>query len=326
MHNWVVRTDFEHLDEVILPSLEEGELRQGWGYQKEQDLTVIGPLFYEAGRDALSVDQKATWRRVQRFWPEHWDPVREGDRILLPKVPALGRWRLVEVAGAYRFDPHPLTSDHGHILPVRTIVGDIANTNVAVGAGLQRTMRNRSPMWKIDHLADELDRLVAAADSAAEAHGPTERLKGLLDEVLGDLLVKLRAGFQANQLEEPVARLLRQMFPDAEVDQTAGRGEHGADFVIHQSDPFGHTRTTVVQLKDHPVLDDVRALEQVKEAFEWYAPVAAAVIATTASSEDPEFGTARERLAEELGVPVTAVLGEELSAWFFSHLEAVAAD
>jgi hypothetical protein len=65
--DWVVRTDWHHLDEVVLPSLEQGLLRQGWGYQDNQDLNVIGPLFYEDGRSALDDDQKATWRRVQRF-------------------------------------------------------------------------------------------------------------------------------------------------------------------------------------------------------------------------------------------------------------------
>lgn len=102
--DWVVRTDSSRLDDVILPSLEEGMLRQGWGWRDDQNLDVIGPIVYEHGRGALNDPQKATWRRVQRFWPQHWDPVREGDRILMPKVPRVwGHWRLVQVIGTYRF-------------------------------------------------------------------------------------------------------------------------------------------------------------------------------------------------------------------------------
>jgi hypothetical protein len=50
--DWVVRTDWRELDEVILPSLDEGLLRQGWGYEDDQDLNVIGQLVYEEGRNA----------------------------------------------------------------------------------------------------------------------------------------------------------------------------------------------------------------------------------------------------------------------------------
>ena len=52
----------------------------------------------------------------------------------------------------------------------------------------------------------------------------------------------------------------------------------------------------------------------------------AAVILTTAERETPDFATAREELSEELGIPVSAVLGDQLARWFLAHLEAVAAD
>ena len=78
--DWVVRTDWRELDEVILPSLDEGLLRQDWGYEDDQDLNVIGQLVYEEGRNALNGDQKATWRRVQRFWPTLAGPPIRGKR------------------------------------------------------------------------------------------------------------------------------------------------------------------------------------------------------------------------------------------------------
>ena len=64
---WVVRTNVNVVSEVIVPSLDAGELRQGWGYRDDQDLNVIGPIVNDEGRSALHDDQKATWRRVQRF-------------------------------------------------------------------------------------------------------------------------------------------------------------------------------------------------------------------------------------------------------------------
>ena len=326
---WVVRTDVSVVREVILPSLAHGDLRQGWAYRDDQDLNIIGPIVYDKGRDALNDHQKATWRRVQRFWPEHWEPVQAGDRIILPKVPDWGRWRLVEALGAYLFSRHPKTRDHGHILKVKTLVGDISSTNAAVGAGLQRTMRSQGPMWNVDALGDEVERLLAASaeGDVAVADDASVRLKGVLDDTLASLIERLRRDFRSNQLEVPVHRLLVQMFEGAEVQKTAGAGEHGADFLIRERDRFDHERTTVVQLKDYEhVLSGQRPLDQVREAFQWWAPVSAAVVLSTAAQEDPGFAKARDELAEELGIPVSVVLGEQLAGWFLAHLEAVAAD
>lgn len=325
--DWVVRTDWHSLDEVILPSLQKRELRQGWGYQDDQNLGVIGPLVYEHGRAALNDDQKATWRRVQRFWPEHWDPIQIGDRILLPKVPAWGRWRLVEVVGAYRFERHPESGDHGHILPIKTIVPDIAASNSMVSARLQRTMRNQGPMWNVDALSQDIDRLVASRDDLARGDGPTDRLRNVLTDTLDGLLPRLRNDFQANQLEEPVLRLLTHLFPNAEVQKLAGPHEHGADFLIVETDAFGHEHRTAVQLKDYErELSGTRPLDQIREAYAAHAPITAAVILTTAQSEDRDFSRAQDELQEELGIPVSTLLGPQLARWFLAHLEAIAAD
>lgn len=325
--DWVVRTDWHSLDDVILPSLDQGILREGWGYREDQNLDVIGPLVYEKGRSALNDDQKATWRRVQRFWPKHLDPVQEGDRILLPKVPGWGHWRLVEVVGAYRFERHRTSGDHGHILPVRTIVPDIASSNSAVSARLQRTMRNQSPMWNIDALSTDLDRLVDARDTVARGDAPTDRLNNVLNDTLDGLLPRLRVDFRANQLEEPVFRLLNHLFPTAAVEKRAGPHEQGADFFIVETDTFGHEQRTVVQLKDYAQeLSGTTPLNQIREAATAYAPLSAAVILTTAQAESRDFSRARDELREELGIPVTTVLGPQLARWFLAHLEAIAAD
>lgn len=289
---WVIRTDVSVVADVVVPSLDVGDLRQGWSYRDDQDLGVIGPIVSDRGREALNDHQKATWRRVQRFWPDHWDPVEAGDRILLPKVPGWGRWRLVEAAGGYRFDRHPSTGDHGHVLRVSTLLREISSTNAAVEAGLQRTMRSQGPMWSIDTLGHEVERLVEAGRGIdlAVADDATVRLKGVLDDTLSALMSRLRRDFRSNQLEEPVHRLLVHLFEGGAVDKTAGAGEHGADFVIRERDRFDHERTTVVQLKDYEeVLSGGRPLDQIREAHEWWAPVSAAVILSTAAREDPGF-------------------------------------
>lgn len=210
---------------------------------------------------------------------------------------------------------------------METVVADIANSNAAVGAGLRRTMRNPSPMWSINPLADELAVIREAEGSLAQADTPTARLEQILEETLASLLETLRGHFRANQLEGPVLRLLQQLFPPpAQVLDRRGPKEHGADFIVTNNDAFGREHVTVIQLKDHPkVLDDTEALEQIRDAANTYSPTAA-VILTTAAREASGFSQRREELEEELGIPITTVLGRQLAAWFLGNLEALAAD
>jgi hypothetical protein len=86
-----------------------------------------------------------------------------------------------------------------------------------------------------------------------------------------------------------------------------------------ETDRFDHERATVIQLKDYEVLSGDRPLEQIREAYEWYSPQAA-VILTTAGREASAFATARDALSEEIGIPVSVVLGHQLAAWFLGHL------
>lgn len=155
---WGFRTDPNRTAEIVA-SLKDGELRQGWGYQDDLDLNHIGDLVRSEGRGALNDDQRAAWRRCQRTWPGHWDPIGPGDVLLLPKVPRGGEFSLVRVTGPYRFDIHP-QGDLGHVLPIEMLRLGIPNSNVHVEAGLQRTLRQRSPIWEITRHAAAIESLL----------------------------------------------------------------------------------------------------------------------------------------------------------------------
>jgi Restriction endonuclease len=189
-------------------------------------------------------------------------------------------------------------------------------------------MRNQGPMWNVDPLADEVDRLLAAAGEVdvAVADDARVRLQRVLNDTIAGLIERLRRDFRSNQTRRTGAPTLGADVRPT-VQRTSGRAEHGADFVVFETDRFDHVRTTVVQLKDYESeLSGNRPLEQIREAASWYAPVSAAVILTTAEHEADDFAKARDGLSEELAIPVTVVLGEQLARWFLAHLEAVAAD
>jgi len=73
----------------------------------------------------------------------------------------------------------------------------------------------------------------------------------VLNDTLDGLVPRLRDDFRSNQLEEPVLRLLTHPFPTAVVEKRACPHDRGADFLIVETDAFGHEHRTVVQLKDY---------------------------------------------------------------------------
>jgi hypothetical protein len=147
-----------------------------------------------------------------------------------------------------------------------------------------------------------------------------ERLQDIMEQTVEFMLGQLLERFGGNQFEAPVLRLLERIYDQAAVHKRAGRAEEGADYEINLTDPLGVASTIVVQLKAYRGdFDDYHALEQIRTAVGQY-DAAAAVLVTTAARETDGIATAREALAEELGVPIHFVAGAELSRLFIAHL------
>jgi hypothetical protein len=227
---------------------------------------------------------------------------------------------LARVDGPYRFDIHP-EGDLGHILPVKLLRRGIPNSNVHVSSGIQRTLRQRSPIWEISHLAADIEALLEQAhEELATRDSDLERLERLRTDLIEQLRISLGHAFGGNQFEAPVSRLLEALYPRGTVDVTAGPAEKGADFVVEDVDRFGFARRIVFQLKawDGQV-DDTRALAQLRDAVET-RDAQEAFLLTTATDESAPFADARASLEKELGVPVRFVGGDLLAALFLEHL------
>lgn len=321
---WGFRTD-PHRLATIVAALQSAELRQGWGYRPDLDLDLLGELVAQRGRDALDGEQQAAWRRCQRMWPGHWDPIRPGDVVLLPKVPQTGTFTLARIDGPYHFEQHR-DGDLGHILPATVLRWEIPNSNVHVSSGIQRTLRQRSPIWEITHLASDLEALLAQdAGQLASRDSDLERLERLRVELIAQLGTSLRHAFGGNQFEAPVRRLLEALYRRGTVDVTAGPAERGADYVVDDVDPFGFERRIVFQLKAWDgVVDDLGVLDQLRTAVET-RDAQEAYLLTTAAGESPAFATARDELERELGVPIRFVGGELLATLFLEHLTGLVA-
>lgn len=152
---WAIRTDQARRD-FIWQELQEGRLRQGWGYRPELDLENLARL-RRAGAKLAKYQQDA-WRGNRRLLPTEPNSMQTGDIVVLPNLPRYGVWSIARVTGGYRFEisrqPNAVngTPDYGHIRAVELLTGDrpIDPQREDVSDSLRRAMRSRIRMWWLD--------------------------------------------------------------------------------------------------------------------------------------------------------------------------------
>ena len=156
---WAMRTD-KNQRNFICNEVRGGSLRQGWGYLPEQDLDVIRDAIVH--RRPRTDAQKETWRRNRRLHPGERDSVQIGDIILLVNLPSLDFTSFVEVLGGYRYHIHRGSGDHGHLREVQLLFPEsLCLSTWTDFPNLSKGLKNRLPLWNIDHLVPEIERLLA---------------------------------------------------------------------------------------------------------------------------------------------------------------------
>lgn len=136
---WVMRVDHEENTAFLWKELRDGRLRQGWGWDTEQDLRRIEQRL-ESG--PLTEAQQKCWRGNRRLLDTQPDGIQHGDLVLTPHLPEYGRWSLSQVVGPYSFSIPPAEEDYGHILSVELLSGPSGVDQYAAGvsARLRSTM------------------------------------------------------------------------------------------------------------------------------------------------------------------------------------------
>jgi len=96
---WAIRTDRDNKSR-LLSELQQGRLRQGWGYDPSQDLRLIQADIIKGGKwwERLSETQKQVLPHLLMLSSAK-DSVQLGDWILVPNLPDDGYFLIVEVAG-----------------------------------------------------------------------------------------------------------------------------------------------------------------------------------------------------------------------------------
>jgi hypothetical protein len=271
IHYWACRLDTAQRD-FLLTELDQGRLRQGWGWLAGQDLRN------------RTVDQGA--KRNERMLE-----VKKGDVVLIPSFPKAPEVLMVEAAedwaDAYRFEISNIVSsagqpDYGHIFPV-TVLGTFARHAKAAGGDIRRTLRNAGRFWNIDKYADSIERIRCASDTERTMIvSSRQRLQAAFEEArevafdrtafTEQLYKSATSGLQSSEWENALVEALRTLYPAYTVKRTGGKREktHGTDILIQMPGLLpGSAYGIAIQVKDYEAKVSGNALDQISKAENW---------------------------------------------------------
>lgn len=334
---WSVRTDKDNR-ELLFSELCAGRLRQGWGYNVNQDLHIIQNEIENGGHwwKNLSDEQNAALPNLRMLSSSN-DSIQSGDIILIPNLPRKNYFCLTEVIGEYYFerlkldnntDINDIDFDYGHVLPIKLITPDgIDKFNKNVHAKLRATLRTPMRMWNLDGYSEYIENLLTSSRNGVDLHTPSSsdaRLSIAWENAFlkaqqtmrSELLLQLDSKFQAAEWEEPIATVLSQLYPGIEVRHTGGRHEHGADIVLQIPNHFGDVPwLIVIQIKNYSEEIGHAVIDQIKQAHKYYGregKIILGVILTTADKKSSLFDTEKVKAENEIGFPIELILQKKL--------------
>lgn len=324
---WASRID-ENARDYFWDELQAGRLRQGWGYDPEQDLRKVREKTWE---EQSPVERETERQRHMLGKNGGW---QIGDIILVPKVPERGMFALVEVTGPYSFEIDPDRSDYGHIREVKLLTPNgVANTSKIVGSDIRRTLGNRGRVWRpnvdpadfdrVIHHAEDPDQIQHSTETQRAENALTEATKAATNALQKSFSEGLNQALGNAEWERVIALALKAHFPTAEVKKTGGRSEQGSDVTIEIPDPFGGpVWVIVVQIKDYEGEVGPKVAGQLRQAIKAYGRdakegdegkrVVSAVLASTNAAPSPALKAEAASIEDETGVPVQIIHGDDL--------------
>jgi hypothetical protein len=337
---WAIRSDKNNIP-LLFAELQQGRLRQGWGYVANQDLRLLQTEIDKGGSwwAGMTQAQKDALANLRMFSKSN-DSIQLNDIVIIPNLPEYGLFCVAEVNGEYTYDPiilsdendiNELKQDYGHILPVRLLTENGVNKYAeGVAASIRSTLRTPSRMWNLDKYKEDIDKLLESIRTGVAlmtASSGEARLEKAWDAALShaadflqDRLTKeLSTRFQAAEWEEPITLILRNLYPNpgANIRWVGGPTENGADVVVEIQNHFGGSPwLVIIQVKNYTgMLGPSPALEQLKTAYYNYSKegrLLMLLVMTTADEASPEFVAGAQSLENEWKIPVKPILKKQM--------------
>lgn len=265
---WCYRIDTNRI-KFFMDELNNGRLRQGWGWDKRQDL-----------RD-FKMDEGAGRNRPML------NKVKKGDILLIPQLPNWGQIAIVEAtedwSKGYRFQIDEKLRDYGHIFPAEYLRRFTRN-NENVTGNLRSTLKNPSRFWNINHYSDDVEVLLKLSeDELVKRQDHQSRLTSLVGDVFNEtfneqdftnkLYDKFIEQFTREEWEFALVNGLQEIFPFYRVERVGGKEEknHGTDILIKLPSLLSDYEYAIaIQVKDYQGTVDESVIDQINKADDYW--------------------------------------------------------
>lgn len=265
VHYWGYRINNE-LAEFFDSELDNNRLRQGWGYNHDQDLRKEKLISDDGARRNIPIFHK----------------VKKGDFLLIPHLPS---WDDITVAQAtedfdkgYEYIIDKKYNDFGHIFPAKRI--KVFNRhNINVSANIKSTFKCVSRFWNIDHCEEDVQHIISLSSGDVQEKGSFQQgwfkainesfdNKGFSEK----LYAKLTHNYNASDWEFMLCEGFKTLLPEnVTVETTWNREEnkHGSDLFIKIPGIFETTYVIAIQIKDYDGTVSEDVVNQINKVEEY---------------------------------------------------------
>jgi len=272
---WGYRIDVKNQD-FFLKELEQGRLRQGWGYAENQKLP-----------DTKDSDARKNLSM--------YNNVKKGDILLIPRLPDWGSVAIAEAAEdwdnkekGYRFEIAKLddgNEDYGHIFPANYI-GCFNRHGKDVSGNIQSTLKARNRFWNISRLSEDVEKIIQNLENNKISVSVNESIENIISEEMETYLKLLNEfsetiykkyddKFKAADWEKVLKNILEKIYPSEYIVENIGgikEEKHGTDISITIPGIF-ENYVIAIQIKNYKdVVNNIDTIiEQINksEEYEW---------------------------------------------------------
>ncbi|WP_419240066.1 hypothetical protein [Photobacterium leiognathi] len=263
---WGYRIDTTKI-KFFRQELDEGRLRQGWGWTEGQNLRL---LTKDSGaRRNLPILNK----------------VKKGDILIVPRLPTWNEVAIVEAtqdfSQGYDYSIHPDLQDYGHIFPAR-FIKSFNRKNNHVSGELRASLKQVNRFWNMSHCKDNIGELINNKEALINSIGFSTRFNNVLTDNISKSLEQtdfykkfyrqMNEQFSNEEWEYALVEGLRKILPEPIiVERTGGitEKEHGTDILITLPGLLGKSYGIAIQVKDYKGLMSGNAIKQIQKAEHW---------------------------------------------------------
>lgn len=265
VHYWGYRIRNDKA-EFFEKELMENRLRQGWGYNSEQNLRHPERIADDGARRNLPIFNK----------------VKKGDYLIIPHLPT---WDTVTIAQAiedfdkgYKYEIDKTLEDFGHIFPAK-FVKKFNRHNINVGGNIKGSFKCVSRFWSMDYCKDDIQKIInftgELLDKSDIIDGWQQAVNRSFDEedFSKKVYESLLKNFNASEWEFVLREGFRMTLPDNVVIETTDNKkeyEHGCDLFIKIPGIFETTYVIAIQVKDYSGEVSNEVIDQINKVDNYF--------------------------------------------------------